>query len=662
MVLACVDGSTLIRIVQIFRSVLKFEMRLDVELYNAANRFLEFQLKRYQLHSRITNGFADLLGSEAIHNGINQQDSNEENGIPRDYFGKFYIQNLGHSEKKKSGIVYTPEWLARKMVRDGFHFFKEAEQAGITCLDPCCGTGVFLLETLWHSYSLLPPKKQTLDALLSLLHRIIGMDRDPIACLCTTLNLFLLSIRVNPTLITKIVQEPRLIQVHVQDFLMGGQIPVEKGDDSNLLIIGNPPYIFLRNLPPSEKARLKGHFASSTRQFDAYGLFFERSLDELPPKGIVSLVIPDSVLTLQNRLTTRELLLQNNHILKIWRVGDIFPGISVASVVITAQKIPPKSDSTQLFTEIGDTAEGDNHPVKKMPQDAFVQAGYSFAPAFTASAHSVLPHLRKFAASIIEFNETRNGSEQIVIARGIEIGKNGKVLECPTCHIFYPQPAKPQQCPRCKGDLETLDSLFFREGHIPTLFNRTETKPIVLGVQRWHCGGTERVVWGLRGIKYKDSAVYSERRVLIRQLLQKGCLCAALPPGGAATTQSVYNLNLSCSLDPLEILAVLNSDIIATAAFELFSSGKKLFPRILLHVMKDLPIIPKKSPPDAIKNSLKSLALQFLANPALDADEQARNQLNNLVLNYLGCASEDYQQILLAVREFTDITDRHGRA
>ncbi len=72
--------------------------------------------------------------------------------------------------------------------------------------------------------------------------------------------------------------------------------------------------------------------------------------------------------------------------------------------------------------------------------------------------------------------------------------------------------------------------------------------------------------------------------------------------------------------------------------------------------MKDLPVIPQKTPPDPIRDTLKSLARQFIANPALDTNEQARTQLNTIVLHYLGCFSGAQGVILNAVREFTGLT------
>ncbi len=637
---------------QIFQTVLKKLFCEREELSRIANIFLERKMAKYDLGSQNAPPSLPLLHSIKIKQILVPEESME----PLDYFGEYYLANLTASEKRKLGIVYTPKWLAHKMIVNALNVIKQQDGSDVTCLDPCCGTGIFLLESLWHEYSILPQKKQTADSLLSLLSRIIGMDRDPIACLCSSLNLYLFAIRLQPTLCSILLQEPGLIQVFEQDFLLGHQIPIQNQAFLKLLIVGNPPYVFIRNLSTSEKTLLKENFSSSTWQFDIYGLFFERSLQLLPLDGVVSFVIPDSVLTLQNRRTTRELLLQRTHILKIWRVGDIFPGISVASVVLTAQKVPSESDKSQFLTEIEDFAQRENLSVNKIPQDTFIQAGNSFAPAFMASSHSILPQLRQSAISISEFNATRLRSEQILIARGIEIGKNGIVVECPKCHIFYPQPAKSTQCPSCNEKLKPFDSIFFTEGHIPTNFARTEKKPIVLGMQRWHCEDTHLVAWGLRGLKYKDPAHYSDHRVIIRQLLQKGRICATIPPVGATTTQSIYNLNLPSLLDPLEVLAVLNSDVIAAAVNELFSSGKKLFPRILLHVLKDLPFLPLMPPPNQIKQSLHALAQQFLSNPALDEDEQSRQQLNTLVLNYLGCAAESLPVILQAVRKFTEVT------
>lgn len=650
----------LTHIIHIFRSVLEKELQLGGELQTACAQFLEAKLHQFHFDSAIARTSEILLHSKNPSKNSIKTKREEQREGPRDYFGDFYQKKLSPSEKKEHGIVYTPQWISRKMVNDAFHFLGNVNTRDIACLDPCCGTGIFLLDAFWHSYSLISPEQRTLDALSLLLQHIMGVDRDPLACLCATLNIFLLVVSLDPRLAKELQQRPNIVRVNVQDFLLE-EIDRPTRKDTQILIIGNPPYVFLRNLSASEKSALKGRFSSSTRQFDTYGLFFERALGILPLGGIVSLVIPDSVLTLQNRQRTRELLLQRSHILKICRVGDIFPGISVASVVITAQKVLESTNGFPFSTEIEDLTRGENVSPLKVSQDAFIQAGSSFAPAFAAESHSIIAFLRKGAMSIAEYNKTRETSEQVNLARGIEIGKSGNVVECPRCHAFFPQPKNNPVCPYCQGDLKKVGSIFFLEGHEIPLFSRTDIQPVILGLTRWRCGTPHLVVRGLPGIKYKDARAYTESRVVIRQLLQNGRCCAALPPGRAMTTQSVYNLNLPLSLHPLEILAVLNSNIVAAAAYELFSNGKKLFPRILLHVLTDLPIIPRNSPPESIRNSLQSLVQQFIANPALDADKRANEQLDQLVLNYLGCAGENQHQIHNAVREFSKVIIHNGR-
>ncbi len=647
-------------IIQIFQSVLKRDFCTEKELNNASVQFLECKLEQLQLKSKIPSKSQISFEPDNIPKIAHPLKESQDEGQPHDYFGEFFKQKLSSSDKKTQGIVYTPRVIARKMVVDGLKFMNQVKGTAITYLDPCCGTGIFLQEILWYLYLENSPERRIGDTLPSLLKQIIGLDRDPIACLCSTLNIFLCIVKLAPAFVVDLCREPGLIQIIPQDYL-SDQIPDQIRDKDPLFIIGNPPYVFLRNLPLSEKDRLRGHFSSSTKQFDTYGLFFERSLQILPSNGVVCLVIPDSILTLQNRHKTRELLLQSSHILKIWRVGDIFPGISVASVVIIARKLPFRVDKSQLATQIEDNMQGENIPVKEVQQSTFIEAGHTFAPAFTTSSHAIAHLLQQSAMSISDFNYERKASEQLRIARGIEIGKNGNVMECPRCQVFYPQPAKPAPCPTCEGILKPHDSIFFTTNNVPPSFAGMEKKPIVQTLQRWRCGPVNLVAWDLRGIKYKDVAIYSDRRVIIRQLLQNGLLCAALPPTGALTTQSVYNLNLPLSFDPLEMLGILNSDVIAAVAYELFSSGKKLFPRILLHVMKDLPLIPRISPPEPIKHSLKHLTEHFLANPALDKDELARNQLNSLVLNYLGCPTEAQYVILHAVQKFIEATQPHGR-
>jgi DNA-directed RNA polymerase subunit N (RpoN/RPB10) len=402
-------------------------------------------------------------------------------------------------------------------------------------------------------------------------------------------------------------------------------------------------------MPESQKEAMRAHFASSSKQFDTYSIFFERALSTIKEGGRVCFVIPDSILTLQNRQPTRRMLLEETRIAKLILVGDVFPGSVVSSVVILAEKPRAREDDSDFLVTIEDIREGQPQSVQHIPQAQFIMSNYSLGGVIPGSDLSLVATLEKYALTPRAFNHDALPADAITLGRGVEIGKKGLVSYCPNCDIYFPTPKRPT-CPTCASPLGDSWSIFqAADGGEP---REEHLKPIVLGLQRWKCSRMGQVLLGIPGINYKQPELYSANRITIRQLLQQRRLCVALPPSGALTTQSVYNLNLPPSFDAREFIGILNSEIIAALAHQVFSGGKKLFPRVLLHVLNDLPLIPRESPSRKARETLVNVVNQFLADPNKDVDPGLQNQLNLAVLSYFSCNPEDQRQVLRAVGQF----------
>lgn len=641
---------------------------------NTARRFgLQDYVKKVRWVAISTGTSISLLASAG-------EDPNPRDaGNPRDWFGDFYIKKLSKATRQEGGVVNTPQWLARKMVGDSlalvdrtFHSLSQSRSHKpplLHALDPCCGTGIFLLELLAALYTTGNVSTDSPDHVLDCLSQVAGQDRDPVACFLATLNIFIWVASANKKAVPAIMASPDLIQVCCADFLLED---IQSRDDNSgvnticklpketaNLILGNPPYIFLRNLSPGEKDALKAWYHTSLQQFDVYGVFLEHAVAILPPAGIVAFVVPDSILTLPNRRRTRKFLLTHTHVMKICFVGTPFPGAVVSSVVISAKKVRTPRALEEAVVEIEpwqNLLSMQNEPfgvynfARRLPQALFVGAGYSFGSAVEGATELIGNLLKKYAMSIEDYNLTVLPEEQVLLGRGIEIGKKGLVSRCTQCEIYFPTPRR-AICSLCGASLAAPVTMF------PTSdFAGEEAAqplvPVVLGVTRWEYHHVRQVITGLPGIKYKDGAIYSPRRIIIRQLLQKRLLCAAIPPANALTTQSVYNLNLPEVIDLRACLGVINSQIAALVAHQIFSGGKKLFPRVLLYILSELPLIPRQVPNSPSKDLLCDLVGQFLNTPSLDGDDHMQDKLNEAVLSYFGCSPEDTDHIRKAIRQF----------
>ena len=171
--------------------------------------------------------------------------------IPVETLSAIYEQFLHAQGKgKKSGAVYTPEHLADYLLAELNH--AKPLESGMKVLDPCCGSGIFLvlayrklieLELSKRSNQKLTPTE--LDTILR--ESIFGVERNPEACLVTELSLILTMLHyISPPELhrNKEFKFPALHnqQIFEADFFDDSSAFWQKGERFDW-IIGNPPWI-----------------------------------------------------------------------------------------------------------------------------------------------------------------------------------------------------------------------------------------------------------------------------------------------------------------------------------------------------------------------------------------------------------------------------------
>jgi hypothetical protein len=176
--------------------------------------------------------------------------------IPIEFISNIYEFFLGMENQKKQGAYYTPPFLVDYILKqtvDGF-FKKNPRSYNCKVLDPACGSGIFLVETLRrliHRYHELNPgckenKDQYKEQLKALLcNNIFGIDRDKNAKKIAIFSLYI-------TLLD--YQEPRDIEdfkfpiLDWSNFFKADFFDTRKAFNKILknksldFIIGNPPW------------------------------------------------------------------------------------------------------------------------------------------------------------------------------------------------------------------------------------------------------------------------------------------------------------------------------------------------------------------------------------------------------------------------------------
>ena len=239
-----------------------------------------------------------------------------------------YQQSFTVSQRRRSGSIYTPRYLA-EFVLDLVGYFPGGERNLESCrvLDPACGCGVFLgvavgriadhLERLGHRLS----SPRGAERLISVTEKnLFGVDKDRRAAELAV-EVVQESVR---SVVGSVPLPPKFFadNVRVADFLEAPPahgLFGEPSKDEFDLIVGNPPYVTTTRLSDQEKRLLRQRFTTAHGRIDLYALFFERSIEILGSSGTLAFITPDKLFTSESARPLRSLLLENATLEKVAR-------------------------------------------------------------------------------------------------------------------------------------------------------------------------------------------------------------------------------------------------------------------------------------------------------------------------------------------------------
>lgn len=209
----------------------------------------------------------------------------------RDLLGIVYQSSMMEGTKNQNGSYYTPYKVTSSMV-SALTFDK-----GQTFIDPCCGSGAFLL-----SLSCDNPKQ------------LYGIDSDPIAVMITKFNLLL-----------HYPHEDFIPNIICGNFLLDNPYSEYSFD----YIVTNPPWgAFVGNT---------GDILEITSQ-ETFSLFFVRSYQQIKKNGIVRFLLPEAILNVKVHKDIRTFILNNCCLNSITVYDSSFSGVVTGFVDIECQK------------------------------------------------------------------------------------------------------------------------------------------------------------------------------------------------------------------------------------------------------------------------------------------------------------------------------------
>lgn len=299
----CNEIATLVRMNELDTNVVMFlaALRLLIakgELASRGNSDL-FDLSQYHSWSResmkrLIYKWRDEIDSSQVPDSYNEV---YELLVPQDiedYLGMIYQSISIEGIKSRRGLYYTPSDLVENSL-------SQLRPPIKTFLDPCCGTGKFLLGAA-RAFDLA-------------LENIFGFDRDIVATYIARVNLLLAYPESD--------YEPNIRCMDSILELATGEMFCETNPLLNSIdaIATNPPWGAYKN------ETQKRHHNSRIKSNETFSLFVEKSLHLLRKGGQLSLILPESVLNIRAHADVRELLLRETSIVAIEHLGRRFAGV-----------------------------------------------------------------------------------------------------------------------------------------------------------------------------------------------------------------------------------------------------------------------------------------------------------------------------------------------
>lgn len=216
-----------------------------------------------------------------------------------DVLGLIYISCKNMGNRKATGSYYTSTKVVKKLIDE------LPINSSDTILDPCCGTGNFLLQL---------PSSVKIDS-------IYGNDIDEISVKITRLNMAL-----------KYNAELDVLYSHIthNDFL------TEYTNTKFNYIIGNPPWGY--DFSDSEKETLRSLFSATTgKNIESYDVFIEQSLRNLASNGQLSFVLPEALLNVKAHSQIRNIILEKCSIKNLDYLGNAFDGVQCPCIIMNLQ-------------------------------------------------------------------------------------------------------------------------------------------------------------------------------------------------------------------------------------------------------------------------------------------------------------------------------------
>jgi len=388
------------------------------------------------------------------------------------------------SKRKKDGVFYTPKYITKYIVDNTVGQLCEEQKTRleiqeeeyekdrkgrkkatlkallkkledyrnwlleITICDPACGSGAFLNQALEfliteHRYIDELQAKLLGDAFVlsevenSILeNNLFGVDINEESVEIAKLSLWLrtaqkgrklTSLNSNIKCGNSLIDDPEV--AGDKAFKWEEAFPRVFKNGGFDIVIGNPPYVDLKGLPPIITQSLFQQFKTAENRINLYSLFVEKGYEIVRDNGFLFFIIPNSILVNSSYTKIRKLIIDS--LINIIKLPDnVFPEAKVETIILGLRKgNQSKSSLIKVFSKIEIINSLDLIDFQDQPKTYWKENESMNFNIYVSSKDidlikkcevntKQLIELADFSLGITPYDKYKNQSEELIKTRG----------------------------------------------------------------------------------------------------------------------------------------------------------------------------------------------------------------------------------------------------
>ncbi|WP_192821426.1 TaqI-like C-terminal specificity domain-containing protein [Rufibacter sp. LB8] len=377
------------------------------------------------------------------------------------------------------------------------------------------------------------------------------------------------------------------------------------------VVIGNPPYLRLRDDKTSIRNYFLKNYTSAENQLDLYHLFIERAKMIAHQESVISFIIPNTFLGNENCKNLRKFILEN---LKLYSIIDfkkqVFDDASVEVVIANFKLTGSNDNGSYIILDDNGFREVNKFSAEKFRENT----NYNFTITLDAGLISVIDKINSKSQRVEDLFDVISGVKEYQIGKGTpkqtEIEVKGRVFN---------------------------SNVKLDETYLPEL----RGKNILNYIVKWN---NEYLSYGKWLAEPRQFYQFLGAKILIRQIPGSTKLVVAYTSDDFIVDQTAYVAKLKSKNDDYikVVLALLNSKLVFWYFQNTNNEFDKLFPKIKTKEFKSLPLFKFENSLD--QNDIIVLVTQILdlkkENPQADTASLER-QIDQLVYQLYDLTPEE---------------------